>query len=199
MGQVGGPELSDQNPAVIDRRANKFRLGSANPAGSGCLSLHSLTLAATKSELLERRSTPIFSAGLFAKHRHDQSPGMWRAAVFPEKQALPCAEQQAPIGDRHRLARARQGHLDVARHVVCALQRVLAKRGSPSGTSRLSHASRSVRAVGSAFSITTRLQLGVLAEHVRDATRHAAAGDDPRHLVGDFNVPCPRVRTVKES
>ena len=47
-----------------------------------------------------------------------------RAAVFPEKNSLPGAEEQPTLGKRHRFARSRERHLDMARHVIGAFERV---------------------------------------------------------------------------
>ncbi len=126
----------------------------------------------------------------FADYRHDRSAHRRGVAVLPQKQSLPSSEQQPPFGERHRLARARQRHLDMARHVIRALLSVLKVRiplrNQPTQPS---------------LEVTPRRRIGVLHDHETRARmlakhRHHPAGQSAtlqhaRHRCGDLMQPAP--------
>src|SRR4051812_45398760 len=107
-------------------------------------------------------------------------PGVRGAAVFPEINALPRAEHEASRRKRYALAGPSERHLDVTRHVVGSLERVLEMRiilrHEPIKPGLEIGARRGV-GVFHDHEAATR----VLAKHRNDALREFAATDFARH------------------
>jgi hypothetical protein len=76
---------------------------------------------------------------------------MGLTAVLPEENPLPGAEQEASLRKRDRLAGAGQRHLDVTRHIVGSLERVLEVR-----------VIRGHESVQPRLKVATRARVGVL-------------------------------------
>ena len=61
---------------------------------------------------------------LFTNDCDPNLASMWCATMFEEKNSLPRSELHFPIGNWNDLARSRQNHADVRRHVIAAFRAV---------------------------------------------------------------------------
>lgn len=110
---------------------------------------------------------------------------MTGATVLEEKDSLPGAKLQFPIGNRNRLARSRQHHSNVRGHIVRTLVVVLEiidSFGNEAIEKLLQIAPRGWRRIFHHDKTAT----GVLNEHRDSAHPHTALIDLRLELVGDF-------------
>ena len=110
---------------------------------------------------------------------------MWRSPVFKQKNALPRSQLHFPIDNRYCLARARQCHPDMRRHIIAALRPVRKIIGI------FRH-----EPIEERFQIAARGRIRIL-HHDEAATRvlnknsdcpvsHVAPVDLRLHIIGDF-------------
>jgi hypothetical protein len=67
---------------------------------------------------------PAVAPYLLADNRDEDLSSMRRAAMFKQKNALPCSELHFPIDNRHCLARAGQRHPDMRWHIIAPFRTV---------------------------------------------------------------------------
>lgn len=113
---------------------------------------------------------------------------MRRPAMFEKKNSLPGPEPHSPARDRNHLARPRQDHADVRRHIVGAFRVVL----------EIIRALRH-QAIEECLEIAARGRIsvlhdnqtatGVLRENRRRPELDPARGHDPRDFIGDLHRP----------